>query len=199
VIAHIYSLDDANGAVRAGVDGLAHMVREPGPDQELIDMLVDNDVFVFSSMGVQKGFHEGTAWLDDPALAETMTAADLDAFRAQIKGLAPDTVAQWARGYELLEACLRALVAGGVTVLLSGDTCLVGQFFGFAEHRELETLVQGGMPASDAIRAATLLPAEILGLHDRGSIAPGKRADLLVLDAGPLEDITSTLRSARKG
>jgi imidazolonepropionase-like amidohydrolase len=193
-IAHIYSLDDAKAAVRAGVDGLAHMVREPGPDQELIDMLVEKDVFVFSSMGVQKGFHESPEWLDDPALAETMTQADRDAFRAQIDALSPEEVDRWAKAYELLEGCLHEFVAGGVKVVLSADTGLFGQFPGFAEHRELEALVQGGMPVDQAIRAATSLPAEILGLSDRGSIAPGKRADLLVLDADPLQDITNTRR-----
>jgi imidazolonepropionase-like amidohydrolase len=191
-IAHIYTLDDAKGAVRQGVDGLAHMVREPGPDQELIDMLVDRDVFVFSSMTVQKAFHLGTDWLDDPTLAETMSQEDRDTFKAHVEAMPDEQKARFARGYELLEGCLREFVAGGVKVVLSADTGLFGQFPGFAEHRELEALVQGGMPADQAIVAATSLPAQILGLHDRGSITVGKRADLLVLEADPLQDITNT-------
>jgi imidazolonepropionase-like amidohydrolase len=191
-IAHIYTLDDAKAAVRQGVDGLAHMVREPGPDQELITMLVDWDVFVFSSMGVQKAFHESTDWLDDPALAETMSQTDRDTFKAQVEGMADEEKARWARGYELLEGCLRAFIDGGVKVVLSADTGLFGQFPGFAEHRELEALVQGGMPTHQAIAVATSLPAQILGLDDRGSITVGKRADLLVLDGDPLQDITNT-------
>src|ERR1700712_5470557 len=47
-IAHIYELDDSKGVVRAGVDGIAHLVRSPGPDKELLDLLTDNDVFVFT-------------------------------------------------------------------------------------------------------------------------------------------------------
>jgi imidazolonepropionase-like amidohydrolase len=191
-IAHIYTLDDAKGAVRQGVDGLAHMVREPGPDQELIDMLLDRDVFVFSSMTVQKAFHESTDWLDDPTLAETMSQEDRDTFKAHVEAMPDEQKARFARGYELLEGCLREFVAGGVKVVLSADTGLFGQFPGFAEHRELEALVQGGMPADQAIVAATSLPAQILGLHDRGSITVGKRADLLVLEADPLQDITNT-------
>lgn len=193
-VAHIYTLDDAKVAVRAGVHGLAHMVREPGPDQELIEMLVANDVYVFSSLGVQKCFHESTTWLDDDSLAETVSAADRTEFRTQIEAMSADQLAGWDRGYRLLEECLRAFIASGVKVVLSGDTGLLGQFPGFAEHRELEALVQAGMPAMQAIHAATALPAEILGLHDRGSLAPGMRADLLVLEADPLQDITNTRR-----
>ena len=54
-IAHIFELDDAKGVIRAGADGIAHMVRAPGPDAELIDLLVANDVFVFTSMSIQNG------------------------------------------------------------------------------------------------------------------------------------------------
>jgi imidazolonepropionase-like amidohydrolase len=81
-------------------------------------------------------------------------------------------------------------------VLLSADTGLFTQFIGFAEHRELEAMVSAGMPALDAITAATLLPARMLGLSDRGSLAPGKRADFIVLDADPLDDIVHTRRIA---
>ena len=61
-------------------------------------------------------------------------------------------------------------------------------------HRELEAMVDAGMPALDAIKAATLLPAQMLGLPDRGSLEVGKRADLLVLDANPLDAIANTRR-----
>ncbi|WP_371572501.1 amidohydrolase family protein [Streptomyces sp. NBC_01314] len=193
-IAHIFELDDAKAVVRAGADGIAHMVREPGPDQELIDLLVEHDVFVFTSMSIQKGFFGDTAWLDDPALAETVPPAHRAAVRAQVEAFAASVDTDWQKAYEVLESGLCRLVESGVRVLLSADSGVGSQFLGFAEHLELEAMVRAGMPAPAAIRAATLLPAQLLGLADRGSITPGKRADMLVLDADPLDDIAHTRR-----
>jgi imidazolonepropionase-like amidohydrolase len=92
----------------------------------------------------------------------------------------------------ILEAGLRTYHQAGVRVLLSADTGLLAQFPGCAEHRELEAMVTAGMPALDAITAATLLPARLLGLAERGSLEPGKRADFIVLDANPLDSIANS-------
>ncbi|RZB14582.1 organophopsphate acid anhydrase [Streptomyces sp. F001] len=196
-IAHIFELDDAKAVLRAGADGIAHMVREPGPDLELIELLLEHDAFVFTSMSIQTGFFGDMAWLDDPALAESVPAADRAAVRSQMAAFAASVDTDWEKAYAVLESGLRELVDSGVRVLLSADTGVGAQFPGFAEHRELEAMVRAGMPPLEAIRAATLLPAEMLGLPDRGSIAPGKRADLLVLDADPLQDIAHTRRIAQ--
>jgi imidazolonepropionase-like amidohydrolase len=195
-IAHIYELDDAKGVVRAGVDGIAHMVREPGPDAELLELLTTNDVFVFTSMSIQKGLPDGPDWLADPALAETVTPESIDVIRSQISSAPDAIVTMMADSYRVLAAGLLRYVDAGVRVLLSADTGLFTQFIGFAEHRELEAMVSAGMPALDAITAATLLPARMLGLSDRGSLAPGKRADFIVLDADPLDDIVHSRRIA---
>jgi imidazolonepropionase-like amidohydrolase len=193
-IAHIFTLEDAKGVVAAGADGIAHMVREPGPDDELIDLLRTNGTFAFTSMSIQKSVRDGAGWLDDPALAETVSPDALEYWRAAIASASPQIVADSKRTYDILEAGLRKYVAGGVRVALSGDTGLVSQFPGFAEHRELEAMVEAGMPALQAIHAATGDPAKLLGLLDRGTLDPGKRADLLILHGNPLDDIANTRR-----
>lgn len=193
-IAHIYELEDAKGVVRAGVDGTAHMVRAPGPDDELLTLMREHGAFAFTSMGIQKMMVDGLEWLDDPALAETVDAESLATARAMLGQATPEIVKMMADGYAVLEAGLLKYVDAGVTVLLSGDTGVLTQFPGFAEHRELESMVKAGMPALAAIRSATLLPAEMLGLADRGSLEVGKRADFLVLNANPLDNITNTRR-----
>jgi imidazolonepropionase-like amidohydrolase len=195
-IAHIYELEDAKGVVRAGVDGTAHMVRAPGPDDELLSLMRESGAFVFTSMSIQKMMVDGNAWLDDPALAETVDDDSRNAIRGMLGQATPEIVTMMTDGYAILESGLRRYVDAGVTVLLSGDTGVLAQFPGFAEHRELESMVLAGMPAAAAIKSATLLPADMLGLHDRGSLEVGKRADLLVLDADPLEDITNTRKIA---
>jgi imidazolonepropionase-like amidohydrolase len=192
VVAHIYSLDDAKVTLRAGVDGLAHLVREPAPDEEVIEALKSNNVYVFSSMTVQKWFFDDPSWLDDPLLAETVEPADLEAFREQARQIPADEKQVWAERYRKLEESLRILVEAGVRVVLSGDTGVFQNVPGFAEHRELEAMVLAGMPPLAAVTAGTSIPAEILGFGDRGVLAPGKRADLLILDADPLDDIANT-------
>ena len=193
-IAHIYELEDAKGVVLAGADGTAHMVRNPGPDRELLEMLVANDVFVFTSMSIQRGIPEGPGWLDDPALLETVRPEHTAGVRAMMAQVPEAMRPQLKAGYEVLERGLRTYVDAGVRVLLSADSGVLHQFIGFAEHRELESMVDAGMPALAAITAATLLPARMLGLDDRGSLEVGKRADLLILDADPLEAIANTRR-----
>jgi imidazolonepropionase-like amidohydrolase len=193
-IAHIYELEDAKGVVLAGADGTAHMVRNPGPDKDLLDMLVARDVFVFTSMSIQRGIPEGPAWLEDPSLLETVRPEHTAGVREMMARVPEAMRPQLQAGYEVLESGLRTYVDAGVRILLSADSGVLHQFIGFAEHRELQSMVDAGMPALAAITASTLLPAQMLGLDDRGSLEVGKRADLLILDADPLEEIANTRR-----
>jgi imidazolonepropionase-like amidohydrolase len=64
-------------------------------------------------------------------------------------------------------------------------------------HHELELLVDAGLTSLDALRAATVLPARHFGLADRGAVGPGRRADLVLIDGDPLQDIRAT-RSIRR-
>jgi imidazolonepropionase-like amidohydrolase len=69
--------------------------------------------------------------------------------------------------------------------------------FGHATHREIQLLVEAGLPPLAAIRAATLDAARVLTHRedpDYGSISTGKAADLLLLDADPTADINNTIR-----
>ena len=62
---------------------------------------------------------------------------------------------------------------------------------GFSVYRELELYVQAGLSPMDAIRAATAVPARVMGMaNDSGTIAPGLRADLIVVEGNPLERIS---------
>ena len=64
-------------------------------------------------------------------------------------------------------------------------------------HDELELLIEAGLSTSEALRAATVLPAQHFGLHDRGVIEPGRRADLVLIDGDPIADISTTRQIRR--
>ena len=65
---------------------------------------------------------------------------------------------------------------------------------GLSLHAELAALVDAGLAPADALTAATAVPAAHFGLHDRGRLAPGHRADLVLVDGDPTADITATTR-----
>ncbi len=83
----------------------------------------------------------------------------------------------------------------GVPIAAGTDTPIFMAIPGYSLHAELEQLVASGLPPIEALRAATLRPAEFFGIENEiGTIDPGKRADLVLLDANPLLDIAHTRR-----
>jgi imidazolonepropionase-like amidohydrolase len=83
----------------------------------------------------------------------------------------------------------------GVPLLAATETHAGSGVWGFAVHDELATLVAAGLTPAAALRAATLEPARALGMQDSlGIVAPGRLADLVLLDADPLADIAHATR-----
>jgi imidazolonepropionase-like amidohydrolase len=124
--------------------------------------------------------------------------------------LRPDEQARWERilkertseNEKLAALCLdvshqivKTLHAARVPILAGTDAPMPLVYPGFALHKELELLVESGLTPADALRAATIGPAEFLGLSkNSGSIAVGKRADLVLLDDNPLSQISNVRR-----
>jgi imidazolonepropionase-like amidohydrolase len=97
------------------------------------------------------------------------------------------------RRWEVSRQLVKTLHAAGVRILAGTDAPMPLVYPGFALHKELELLVACGLSPAEALRAATIWPAEFLGLDDStGTIAMGKRADLVLLDGNPLSDISQT-------
>lgn len=83
--------------------------------------------------------------------------------------------------------------AAGVGILLGTDGGDTYVFFGSGAHDELGELVKAGLTPAEALAAATIRPAEFLGLEEEfGTVDPGRHADLLLLDANPLADISNS-------
>ena len=142
---------------------------------------------------------------DDP---ETMTTwpemqyvskDTLDEWVATKKKMLADgtTPAERTRFLDIRRRLIKALHAGGVGLLLGSDGPQVWNVPGFSVHRELRYLVQAGLTPYQALETGTRRVAEFYGTAaERGTIARGKRADLVLLDANPLEDISNTSRIA---
>ena len=199
VNAHVFYLADAKGLVAAGVDGFTHMVRDKDMDDELVQAIVKRRVVIMPTL---QNAERGRNTEPPPALAAWLNGPARDAIGPELVakvlagygGRAPAQASAARERYAILQRSLAKLSLAGARIVLGGDTGLQDDPFGFAEHRELELMVEAGMSPMQAIVAATSTGADYLRLRNAGTLAPGKQADFLVLDANPLEDITNTRR-----
>ena len=114
----------------------------------------------------------------------------------------PEGVPAAGPNYEAARGSVAELHRVGVPIL-AGTDANAGPGIPFSPrhgeslHEELELLVDAGLSTVEALRAATVLPAQHFGLHDRGVIEPGRRADLVLIDGDPIADIRATRRIRR--
>jgi imidazolonepropionase-like amidohydrolase len=194
VMAHISALDDAKDLLRAGIDGFGHVVRDRDVDDELLALLRQRPgvFFVETLWGERQAIYEGKpAWIEEPLIRDLLSAEEIARLAESFSSAASPAQRESAR--RLLRN-VAALNAAGVLLGLGTDTGGVtgGQYFGLASLIELELMVKAGLTPAQAIVAATRNSADILRLDELGTLAVGKSADFLVLDANPLDDIANT-------
>jgi imidazolonepropionase-like amidohydrolase len=193
-VVHILSREHARRAIAAGVDGLVHLFVDKPVDDELVRLAAERKVFVIPTLTVLASVNRngGNASLaDDPALAPYLNPDDMQMLRSSFPGAsaAPDTL-------KIPSETVKALKAAGVRILAGTDCSNPGTAHGASLHQELARLVAAGLKPIDALAAATSVTAEAFGLTDRGRIAPGCRADLVLVEGDPTTEIAATRRIA---
>jgi hypothetical protein len=157
------------------------------PDAEFIALAARRKAFVTPTLTVVEsttGVASGRALPDDARLAPYLTAEEVQSLRLSFP----------KRGEPRFQNALdtvRKLKAEGVPILAGSDAPNPGTTHGASIHRELALLVAAGLSPAEALAAATSVPAKTFGLKDRGRIAPGLRADLVLVKGDPTTDVTA--------
>jgi imidazolonepropionase-like amidohydrolase len=203
--AHVFYLKDAKAALARGIDIIAHSVRDQDVDAGFIEEMkrrnvgyvptLTRDLSVFQYESTP-GYFTNPFFLRGNAL-----------YSEQVPGLSDPANQQRVRADKQAQAIkpalaqairnLKILSQGGVTIAMgtdSGAAASPGRWQGYFEHVELAMMVEAGMSPLQAIVAATAAAAQVARFDRVGTIAPGNVADLLVLDANPLDDIQNTRR-----
>jgi imidazolonepropionase-like amidohydrolase len=192
-VAHVESLDDANIALAAGVDGLAHVWRRGGANPDTARRLAERKAFVVPTLAVSDGFfaESRASLLADPRFQSVLS----DQIRQHLgRPFASPTAASDGRvNFEAMMAAVRGLHHAGVELLVGADPSQMNPAaHGISVHREVELLVQAGLKPSEVLAAATANPAKAFRLHDRGRILPGRRADMILVRGDPTTDVLAT-------
>jgi imidazolonepropionase-like amidohydrolase len=199
VMAHLFYLEDAKGLVDAGLDGMAHSVRDREVDDALIKTLKAKKTFAIPTLVREEStfiYTEPPKFLDDPFFSKWVEPDIIrqlkdPAYGQRIKS-DPD-LSKYPGQLAMGQKNLKKLFDAGVRIAFGSDSGPPSRFQGFFEHRELELMVQAGLTPAQALQVATSGSAECFGIaQDFGTVQKGKRADLILLDADPLQDIRNT-------
>jgi imidazolonepropionase-like amidohydrolase len=180
VTAHVFTLEDTKGLLRAGLDAFAHVgVRDKDIDEEGLALFKERPNVILVPNLPDRGVKVDMSWI-----SETVPAAEV----ARIQEGATDRP-QAQQAYGIQARNLAKLNAQGTKIAFGTDGNVAWQ-----AHVEMADMVAAGMTPAQVIVAATRTSAELLQMADVGSVQTGKSADFIVLDANPLDDITNTRR-----
>lgn len=188
-VVHIGTQAEAREAIAAGADGLAHLFADSAPQPDFAHFVAEHHAFVVPTLTVLEsvsGIPSGESLTTDPHLSPYLTADDV----ANLKRSFPKFPTHLSEKYA--EETVAQLKAAHVRILAGTDSPNPGTSHGASIHRELELLVRAGLTPREALASATSIPAATFHLDDRGVIAPGKRADLLLVKGDPTLDILAT-------
>ena len=200
---HIFTLAEAKLVVEGGIDVVAHSVRDQDVDEALIEAMRSRNVGYVPTLTRDLSvfaYEETPAYFEDPFFQRGMSV-----YGDQVTMLSEEEYQQGVRDNAQAQSIKAALVQANRNLKLLSDAGIQigmgtdsgvrgnpGRWQGYFEHVEMEMMVEAGMTPMQVLVAATSGAAVVSNLDHVGTIAPGKAADLLVLDANPLDDIRNT-------
>ncbi len=192
-IAHVTTVEGAKRAIAAGVDGLAHLFFDCQPAPEFVADIAASGAFVVPTLVTISSAvgNNASALASDKRVNSRLSKKWLDSLSRSMNVYPQGKL-------EDAYASVMEIHKAGVDILAGSDVSeplpiLGGLAHGASLHHELQLLVAAGLTPIEALRAATSTPARRFGLNDRGRIAPGFRADLVLVNGDPTTNICDTL------
>jgi imidazolonepropionase-like amidohydrolase len=176
VVTHTVTVERAKIAARAGVDAIVHSIQDEAVDADLIALMLRSGTAYAPTLAVYEPVKPGQTppAQDDPAIKQRIAK------------------------FEIALANVKSLHDAGVLIAVGTDAGMPGTPHGVSTLREMELLVRAGLTPSQALAAATSGSARAMGLEDRGVIARGKRADLVLVKGKPwqtISDVRNTVQT----
>ena len=203
VAAHIFYLDDAKDLLRAGVDVIAHSVRDRDVDEEFLALMKSRQAAYVPTLTRELStfVYESTpAFFSDPFFLKEADAAVVAQLKepARQAGFRDSRSAQrYKAALEIAKRNLKRISDAGLLIAMGTDAGpFPERFQGFFEHVEMTMMVEAGLTPAQVLRAATVDAARAMRVEGVGTIATGAWADLLVLNQDPLPDIRNTRQIA---
>lgn len=198
VAAHIHDLADAEAMIDAGADIIVHGIRDKPVTPALMARMKQKGIWYIATLALDEAtvaWAEQQSWTKTPfaraALSVPLTA-QIDDRTWQTNTLSASTMAGARTSLAMGMANLKAMADAGAKLGFGTDSGANPlRVAGLAEHRELTLSVAAGLTPLRAIRMATQDAAALMNLTDRGVIAPGRRADLMVVTGDPSRDISA--------
>lgn len=188
-VVHVSLQSRARQALEDGADGLVHLFADSAPEPGFARLAAGSKAFVIPTLTVLEsttGVPSGRSLTEDARLKAYLRPEEVRALSSSFPRGEGKSVLQHALD------TVRQLKEAGVPILAGTDAPNPGTTHGASIHRELELLVSAGLSPAEALAAATSVPARLFGLNDRGRIAPGRVADLVLVAGDPAADITAT-------
>jgi len=202
-LVHAPMMQYAKAALRSGADGLIHGVVTDHVDAEFLELMKKNHAFYMSTSSIFQDAAGTAAWtsrlaaLDDrgvwPASSYALfrKPAVFEQIHSRLGLLPKDNL-------DSLRWNLKAVQAAGIPIVTGTDTGVPGVLLGISSLMELVLHVEAGLTPRETLRAATYEAQHMMGQErEAGTVEVGKIADLVMLDANPLEDIRNVRRVNR--
>jgi imidazolonepropionase-like amidohydrolase len=205
---HATELDTAKAALRAGADYLVHSVSDAPVDDEFIRLARANHALLCPTLFVVNGYqyalsNRWQASSEEQRLADPKILAAMHDLDHMPKDLIPERVAKSMADATPPPAPtvalknLKVLWDAGIPIVMGTDAGNIGTLHGPSVFREMALMRDAGLTPLQILRSATTNGARAMGRSDLGALAPGKLADVVLLDADPLSDVANLSRAER--